>query len=177
MSAPGAGAALLAGGSGAYMVLIAIEGVGSHLGRIVLFVPGFVAIAVIACVAGAIMHPSIRRVGLLALGAAGFGALGLLWIWINLFVPLPGLLLLIAAGLAAAALAAALGTSRDRLTASLSATLGVCVALVILGLGLSISIAPNCGSAGNRFHIDKWSQPAATVYVCGDGRLSFEFFC
>lgn len=64
---------------------------------------------------------------------------------------------------------------RNRLAGSLSAAIGLCFALLILGVGLSISIAPVCGSAGNSIHIDKWSRPAATVYVCGDGRLSFEF--
>jgi hypothetical protein len=155
--------------------MFAIQGVGNHLGRIVVFVCGFMVIALIACVAGTTMRQSIKSVGLFALAAASFSALGSLWIWINLFVRLPGLLLLIAAGLAAAALAGAFASSRNRLAASLSATLGICVALVIIGLGLTISIAPGCGSAGNLFHIDKWSRPAATVYVCGDGRLSFEF--
>jgi hypothetical protein len=162
----------VATGSGAYTIVI---GVGSHLGRILFVVSGFVVIAVIACASGAIVRGSVRRVVLLALAAGGFGALGSLWIWINLFIPLPGLLLLIAAGLAAAALVGAITDTRNQLAAALYATLGVCVALVILVAGLTISVAPECGAAGPSFHIDKWSRPAATVYVCGDGRLAFEF--
>jgi hypothetical protein len=175
VSAAGAVAALAGAGTGAYIMLIAIQGVGNHLGRIVLFVPSFVAIAVIASAAGAIVRGSTRRVALLALAVGGFGALGSLWIWINLFIPLPGLLLLLAAGLAAAALVGAIRNTRNQLAAFLSVALGVGAAFVILVAGLTISVAPGCGSAGSSFHIDKWSRPAATVYVCGDGRLNFEF--
>ena len=172
VSAAGTIAALVAAGSGAYIMVI---GVGSHLGRILFVLPGLVVIAVIACASGAMMRGSVTRVVLLALAAAGFGALGSLWISINLFIPLPGLLLLIAAGLAAAALVGAITDTRNRFAASISAALGVCVALVILVAGLSLSVASGCGSAGSSFHIDKWSQPAATVYACSDGRLAFEF--
>jgi hypothetical protein len=57
----------------------------------------------------------------------------------------------------------------NQLAASLSVALGVGAAFVILAAGLTISVAHGCGSAGSSFHIDKWSRPAATVYVCGDG--------
>lgn len=175
ISVAGTVAAFVAAATGVYIMLIASQGVGNHLGRIFFFVPGFIAMSVIACTAGAIVHGSIRRITLLALAAAGFGALGFLWLWINLLIPQPGFLLLLAAGLATVALGDALLKTRSWLGASLASAMGVCVALLILGVGLSISVAPACGSAGSSFHIDKWSRPAATVYVCSDGRLSFEF--
>lgn len=169
-------AALLALAASSYMLLVLGQGVAHLLGRISIFVPSFVALLAIACAAGALTRGVIQRAALLAMAAAGLGALGFLWIWINLFTLETGALLLSAAGLATVAMAAAVFRARRRLPASLSAAVGGCIALLILGLGLSISIAPGCGSTGSSFHIDKWSPPAATVSVCGDGRLSFEFF-
>jgi hypothetical protein len=169
-------AALLAIAASANMLLIVGQGVGHHLGRIFIFVPSFVALLAIACAAGAVTRGVRMRAALLAMAAGGLGALGILWIWINLFTLETGALLLIAAGLATVAMAGAVVSARRRLLASLSAAIGGCIALLILGLGLSISIVPACGSAGSSFHIDKWSPPAATVSVCGDGRLSFDFF-
>ena len=177
-SVSGAGtlAALLAAAASLYMLLIVGQGVGHLLGRISIFVPSFVAILALACAAGALAPGVIQRAALLAMAAAGLGALGLVWIWINLFTLETGVLLLSAAGLATVAMAGAIVRTSRRLPASLSAAIGACVALLILGLGLSVSIATSCGSAGSSFHIDKWSPPAATVSACGDGRLSFEFF-
>jgi hypothetical protein len=169
-------AALLAAAASSYMLLIVGQGVGHLLGRISIFVPSFVFLLAIACAAGTLTRGAIQRAALLAVAAAGLGALGFLWIWINLFTLETGVLLLVAAGLATVAMAGALRSARRRLPASLFAAIGGSIALVILGLGLTISIAPACGSAGSSFHIDKWSPPAATVSVCGDGRLNIEFF-
>jgi len=83
-----------------YILLVLGQGVGHHLGRIFIFVPGFVAILAIACAAGALTRRLIQRAALLGMSAAGFGTLGALWIWIRLFTLETGVLLLIAAGLA-----------------------------------------------------------------------------
>jgi hypothetical protein len=176
VSVPGMIAALVAAAAGSYILLVIGQGVGSHLGRIFIFVPGFVAVLAIACAAAAMTRGLIQRAALLGMAAAGLGALGVLWIWINLFTLETAVLLLVAAGLATVAMAGAVARTPRRLPPSLSAAIGGCLALLILGLVLSISIAPACGSAGSSFHIDKWSPPAATVSVCGDGRLSVEFF-
>jgi predicted acyltransferase len=176
VSVPGAIAALVAAAAGGYILLVIGQGVGHHLGRIFIFVPGFVAILAIACAAGAMTRRPARRAALLGMAAAGLGTLGALWIWINLFTLETGVLLLIAAGLATVAMAGAVMRNRRRLLASVSAAIGACLALLILGVGLSISIAPNCGGAGSSFHIDSWHQPWSAAYACGDGRLSFEFW-
>jgi hypothetical protein len=176
VSVPGTIAALVAAAAGCYILLVIGQGVGHHLGRIFIFVPGFVAILAIACAAGATTRGLAKRAALLGMAAAGLGTLGALWIWINLFTLETGVLLLIAAGLATVAMAGAVMRNRRRLPASVSAAIGACLALVILGVGLSISIAPTCGAAGSSFHIDSWHQPWSAAYACGDGRLSFEFW-
>jgi hypothetical protein len=169
-------AALLAAAASAYILLVIGQGVGHHLGRIFVFVPGFVAILAVACAAGVMTRGLALRASLLGMAAAGLWALGVLWIWINFFTLETGVLLLVAAGLAAVAMAGAVVRSRRRLPASVSAAIGACLALLILGVGLSVSIAPTCGAAGSFFHIDSWHQPWSAVYACGDGRLSFEFW-
>ena len=176
VSVPGTIAAVVAAATVSYILLVLGQGVGHHLGRIFIFVPGFVAILTIACAAGALTRRLIQRAALLGMSAAGFGTLGALWIWIRLFTLETGVLLLIAAGLATVAMAGAVMTNRRRLPASLSAAIGACLALLILGVGLSISIAPTCGAAGSSFHIDSWHQPWSAAYACGDGRLSFDFW-
>ncbi len=176
VSVPGTLAALMAAAAGSYILLVIGQGVGHHLGRIFIFVPGFVAILAIGCAAGALTRRPIQRAALLGMAAAGLGTLGALWIWINLFTYETGVLLLIAAGLATVAMAGAVMTNGRRLPASLSAAMGACIALLILGVGLSVSIAPTCGVAGSSFHIDSWHQPWSAAYACGDGRLSFEFW-
>ena len=150
VSVPGTMAALVAVAETAE-ILAQIGDVGHHLGRIFVFVPGFVAILAVACAAGAMARGLTLRAALLGLAAAGLGSLGVLWIWINLFTLETGVLLLVAAGLAAIALAAAVMRNGRRLPASLSAAVGACFALLILGVGLSISIAPTCGAAGRFF--------------------------
>jgi predicted acyltransferase len=172
----GAIAALIAAAVAFYFLLVIGQGVASHLGRIFIFVPCYVAILAIACTAGALTHRPIQRAALLGMAAAGLGTMGALWIWIRLFRIKSGLLLLIAAGLAIVAVAGAVVTNGRRLPASLSAAMGACIALLILGVGLGISIAPTCGAAGSSFHIDSWHQPWAAAYACGDGRLSFDFW-
>jgi hypothetical protein len=176
VSVPGTMAALVAVAAGCYILLVIGQGVGHHLGRIFIFVLGFVAILAVAGAAGAMARGLTLRAALLGLAAAGLGSLGVLWIWINLFTLETALLLLVAAGLATVALAAAVMRNARRLPASLSAAVGACLALLILGVGLSISIAPTCGAAGSSFHIDSWHQPWSAAYACGDGRLSFEFW-
>jgi hypothetical protein len=169
-------AAVLAAAAAAYILLLIGPGLGHHLGRIFIFVSGFVAFLAIACAAGAVTRGLIQRAALLGMAAAGLGTLGALWIWIRLFTPQEGVLLLGAAGLAIVAVTGAAITNRRRLPALLSATIGACLALVILGAGLSISIAPSCGAAGSSFHIDSWHQPWSAAYACSDGRLSFDFY-
>jgi hypothetical protein len=169
-------AALLAAAAASYILFVIGQGVGHHLGRIFIFVPGFVAVLAVACGAAAFTPRLIHRAALLGIAAAGLGMLGVLWIWINLFTIETAFLLLIAAGLATLATAGAVVTSDRRLPASLSAAVGACIALLVLGAGLSISIAPTCGAAGSSFHIDSWHQPWSAAYACGDGRLSFEFW-
>ena len=175
-SVPGTLGALVAAATASYILLVIGQGVGHHLGRIFIFVPGFVAILAIACAAGALTRGLIQRAALLGMATAGLGTLGALWIWINLFTLETGLLLLIAAGLATVAMAGAVMSNRRRLPASLSAAIGACLALLILGVGLSVSISPTCGMAGSSFHIDSWHQPWSAAYACSDGRLSFEFW-
>jgi hypothetical protein len=169
-------AAVLAAAAASYILLVIGQGVGHHLGRIFIFVPGFVAIQAIACAAAALTPRLIHRTALLGMAAAGLGMLGALWIWINLFTIETAVLLLSAAGLAIVALAGAVVRSGRRFAASLSAAIGGCIALLILAVGLSISIAPTCGAAGSTFHIDSWHQPWSAAYACHDGRLSFEFW-
>lgn len=176
VSVPGTIAALVAVAACSYILLVIGQGVGHHLGRIFIFVPGFVAILAVACAAGAMTRGLTQRAAFLGLAAAGLGGLGVLWIWINLFTVETGVLLLVAAGLATVAMAGAVMRNRRRLPPSLSAAVGACLALLILGVGLSVSIAPTCGAAGNSFHIDSWHQPWSAAYACGDGRLSFEFW-
>ena len=176
ISAPGTIAALVGAAAGSYILLAIGLGVGHHLGRIFVFVPGFVALLAIACGAGAMTRGLTQRAALFGMAAAGFGVLGVAWVWINFFALATGGLLLIAAALATLALASAVMRNRRRLPASLSAAIGACLALLILGVGLSISIAPTCGAAGSSFHIDSWHQPWSAAYACGDGRLSFEFW-
>lgn len=166
----------MAAATGFYILFVTGQGVGRHLGRIFIFVPGFIAILAIACAAGALTRGLIQRAALLGMAAAGLGTLGALWIWIRLFTLETGFLLLIDAGLATVAMAGPVVRNRRRLPASLSAAIGACLALLILGVGLSISIAPTCGAAGSSFHIDSWHQPWSAAYACGDGRLSFEFW-
>jgi hypothetical protein len=169
-------AALVAVAAGSYILLVIGQGVGHHLGRIFIFVPGFVAILAVACAVGAMTGGLAQRGALLGMAAAGLGTLGVLWIWINLFTVETGVLLLVAAVLATVAMAGAVMRNRHRLLASVSAAIGACLALLILGVGLSISIAPSCGAAGSSFHIDSWHQPWSAAYACSDGRLSFEFW-
>ena len=176
ISPPGTVAALLAGTAGSYFLLVVGQGVGQHLGRIIMFIPGFVAILAIACAAGAFTNRLVQRAMLLGMAAAGLGTLGALWIWIRLFTLETALLLLIAAALATLSMAGAVMRNDRRLPAFLSAALGAGLALLVLGVGLSISIAPTCGSAGSSFHIDSWHQPWSTANACADGRLSFEFW-
>ena len=176
VSVPGAIAALTAAVAAGYIEFVLGQGVGHLLGRIFIFVPGFVGVLAIACATAALTRSLNRRAALLGMAAAGLGTLGALWIWIRLFTNEAGLLLLIAAGLATVALAAAVVASSRRRRTTLSAVLGACIALAILGAGLSISIAPTCGPAGSSFHIDSWHQPWSAAYACGDGRLSFEFW-
>lgn len=175
-SAPGALAGLLAATVASYILLVIGPRFGYHLGRVAIFVPSFVVILAIACAAGAWTHRLIQRAVLLGLAAAGLGTLGALWIWIRLFTIETGVLLVIAAGMATMALVGAILTNGRRLPASLSAAIGACIALLILGMGLTFSIAPACGAAGRSFHIDSWHQPWSAADVCGDGRLSFEFW-
>ncbi len=169
VSVPGAIAALIAAAAGSYILLVIGQGVGHYLGRIFIFVPGFVAILAIAGAAGAVTRGLTRRAALLGMAAGGLGTLGALWIWINLFTLETAVLLLGAAGLAMVAMADAVSRNRRRLPALLSAAIGACLALVILGVGLSISIAPSCGAAGSSFHIDSWHQPWSAAYTCSDG--------
>ena len=173
---PGMVGALLAIAASVYMVLIVGQGLGHFLGRIFVVVPSFVAILAFACAAGALTRGLIQRVALLGMAAAGLGALGVVWIWINLFTLETAVLLLIAAALATFALVGSVMGDRRRLPASLAAATGACLALLILGVGLGISIAPTCGAAGGSVHIDNWHQPWSAAYACGDGRLSFEFW-
>ena len=174
---PGAVAALLVAAADSYILFVIGQGAASHnLGRIFVFVAGFVAILAIACGAGALTGKPIQRAALFGVAAAGLGALGALWLWIRLFTPETGVLLLIAAVLASVAMVGAIVRNRRRLPAAISATIGACLALLILGLGLSLSIAPACGAAGSSFHVDSWHQPWSAAYACGDGRLSFEFW-
>ena len=176
ISVPGTVAALLAATAGSYFLLVIGQGVNHHLGRIIIFVPAFVAILAIACAAGAFTNRLVQRAALLGMAAAGLGTLGALWIWIRLFTLETGVLLLIAAALATLAMAGAVMRNDRRLPASLSAAIGAALALLILGVGLGISTAPTCGSAGSSFHIDSWHQPWSTANACADGRLSFEFW-
>jgi hypothetical protein len=166
----------MAAATSLYILLVIGQGVGHHLGRIIVFLPGFVAILAIGCAVGAFMSGLIQRAALLGMAAAGLATLGGLWIWIRFFTVETGVLLLVAAGLATVGMAGAVLRSRRRLPASLSGALGACLALLILGVGLSISIAPACGAAGSSFHIDSWHQPWSAVYACADGRLSFQFW-
>jgi hypothetical protein len=175
ISVPGTIAAIMAAAAGLYILVIG-QGLGPHLGRIFIFVPGFIAILAIAGAAGALARGLIQRAALLGMAAAGLGTLGALWIWIRLFTLETGVLLLGAAGLATVAMVGAVMRDRRRLPASLSAAIGACLALLILGVGLSISIAPACGAAGSSFHIDSWHEPWSAAYACSDGRLSFEFW-
>jgi hypothetical protein len=169
-------AGLLAIAASVYMVLIVGQGLGHFLGRIFVVVPSFVAILACACAAGALTRGLIQRAALLSMGAAGLGALGVVWIWINLFTLETAAVLLIAAASATFAVVASVMANCRRLPASLAAAMGACLALLILGVGLGISIAPTCGAAGGGVHIDSWHQPFSAVYACGDGRLSFEFW-
>ncbi len=176
ISVPGMVAALLAVAASSYILIVIGQGVGHQLGRIFVFIPGFVAILAVACAAGSMRRGLADGAALLGMAVAGLGTLGVLWIWINLFTIETGVLLLVAAGLATVALAGAVMRNRRRLPASVSAAIGAGLALLILGLGLAISIAPTCGAAGSSFHIDSWHQPWSAAYACGDGRLSFEFW-
>ena len=176
ISVPGTIAGLIAAGAAYYILLVIGQGVGHRLGRIFVFAPGFLLVLAIVSVGGALTQRLIQRAALLGMAAGGLAILGALWIWINLFTLETGVLLLMAGGLATAAMVGAIARSRRRLPASVSAALGACIALVILGVGLSISIAPSCGAAGTSFHIDSWHQPWSAGYVCGDGRLSFDFW-
>lgn len=176
VSVPGIMAALLAVAASSYILLVIGLGVNHHLGRISLFLPGFVAILAVACTAGAMTRGLAQRAALLGMAAAGLGTLGVLWIWIRLFTIETGVLLLVAAVLAAVAMVGAVIRNQRRLPASLAAAIGAGIALLILGVGLSISIAPTCGAATSSFHIDSWHQPWSAAYACGDGRLSFEFW-
>jgi hypothetical protein len=173
---PGMVAALLTLATSVYMVLLVGWGLGHLLGRIFIVVPSFVAILAIACASGALSRGVMQRAALLAMAGAGLGALGFLWIWIELFTLETAALLLIAAALATVAMVASVMANRRRLPASLSAAMGACLALLVLGVGLGISIAPTCGAAGSSFHIDSWHQPWSAAYACSDGRLSFEFW-
>jgi hypothetical protein len=176
VAAPGIVAALMAAAAGSYILFVIGQGVGHRLGRIFIFVSGFVVILAIVCATGALTRRPIQRAALLGLAAAGLGSLGALWIWINLFTFETAALLLIAAALALAALAGAITTDGRRLPASISAAVGACIALAILAVGLGVSIAPTCGAAGSSFHIDSWHQPWSAAYACGDGRVSFTFW-
>jgi hypothetical protein len=176
VSAPGIVAGLMAAAAGSYILFVIGQGVGHRLGRVFIFVSGFVVILAITCAAGALTRRPIQRAALLGMAAAGLGTLGALWIWIRLFTFETAALLLIAAALAVAALAGVITTNGRRLPASISAAVGACFALVILVVGLGVSIAPTCGAAGSSFHIDSWHQPWSAAYACGDGRLSFEFW-
>ena len=176
VSVPGTIAALVAAAACSYILLVIGQGVGHRLGRIFIFVPGFVAILAIASAAGAMTRGLTRRAALWAWQLLVWGPLGVLWIWINLFTLETAVLLLIAAALATLAMAGAVTRNRRRLSASLSAATGASLALLILGVGLSLSITPTCGAAGSSFHIDSWHQPWSAAYACGDGRLSFEFW-
>jgi hypothetical protein len=176
VSAPGALAALLGVTADAYILLVLGPGVGYRLGRIFVFVSGFVAILAIACAAGALTGKPSQRAALLAMASVGLGALGALWLWIRLFTFETAALLLVAGALAMVATASAITMKGRPLPRSVSAGVGACIALVILGAGLIGSIAPACGPAGSSFHIDSWHQPWSAAYACGDGRLSFEFW-
>jgi hypothetical protein len=176
VSVPGAIAALLAAAAGLYILVVIGQGVGHHLGRIFIFIPGFVAILAIASAAGAMTRGLTQRAAFLGMAAAGLGTIGVLWIWISLFTLETAVLLLIAAALATLAMAGAVMRNRRRLSASLSAAAGAGLAVLVLGVGLSLSITPTCGAAGSSFHIDSWHQPWSAAYACGDGRLSFEFW-
>src|SRR6202035_4534603 len=140
VSVPGTIAALVAAAAGSYILLVIGQGVGQHLGRIFIFVPGFVAILAIASAAGAMTRGLTRRAALLGMSAAGLGTLGVLWIWINLFTLETAVLLLIAAALATLATAGAVIGKWRRLSASLSAAAGAGLAVLVLGVGLSLSI-------------------------------------
>ena len=175
ISVPGTIATLIAAAAGLYLLVIG-QGLGPHLGRIFIFVPGFIALLAFVCAAGALARGLIQRAALFGMAAAGLGSLGALWIWIRFFTLETGVLLLCAAALATVAMAGVVMRDRRRLPTSLSAAIGACLALLILGAGLSISIAPACGAAGSSFHIDSWHQPWSAAYACGDGRLSFEFW-
>jgi hypothetical protein len=148
-------AALMAAAASSYILLVIGLGVNHHLGRISVFLPGFVAILAVACAAGAMTRGLAQLAALLGMAAAGLGTLGMLWIWIRF---------------------GAVVRNQRRLPGSVSAAIGAGIALLILGVGLSISIAPTCGAAGSSFHIDSWHQPWSAAYACGDGRLSFEFW-
>jgi hypothetical protein len=176
VSVPGMMAALMAVAAGSYILLVIGHGVNHHLGRISIFLPGFVAILAVAGAAGAMTRGLAQRAALLGMAAAGLGTLGVLWIWIRLFTLETGVLLLVAAVLAAVAMVGAIIRNQRQLPGYVSAAIGAGIALLILGVGLSISIAPTCGAAGSSFHIDSWHQPWSAAYACRDGRLSFEFW-
>ena len=72
ISVPGTVAALLAATAGSYFLLVVGQGVGHHLGRIFIFVPGFVAIMAFACAAGAFTNRLIRRAALADRGARAY---------------------------------------------------------------------------------------------------------
>src|SRR5256885_11187259 len=114
VSVPGALAALVAAAADLYILLVIGQGVGHHLGRIFIFIPGFVAILAIASAAGAMTRGLTQRAALLGMAAAGLGTLGVLWIWINLFTLETAGLHLIAAALATIAMAAAVVRSHPR---------------------------------------------------------------
>src|SRR2546423_247538 len=119
ISLPGMAATLLAAGVGSYFLLVIGRGVSHHLGRIIVFIPGFIVILALACAAGALTGRMIRRAALLGMAAAGLGTLGALWIWIRLFTAEVGFLLLLAAALATVAVVSAVMRS-DRRSATLT---------------------------------------------------------
>src|SRR4030081_392344 len=106
ISAPGTIAALVGAAAGSYILLAIGLGVGHHLGRIFVFVPGFVALLAIACGAGAMTRGLTQRAALFGMAAAGFGVLGVAWVWINFFALERGILHVIATVIAASAFAA-----------------------------------------------------------------------
>jgi hypothetical protein len=169
-------AGLTLAAAGSYLLIVSSSSASRHMGRISIFLPGFIGLLTLACVVGAFARRPDLRGALLAMTAVGSGFLGPLWIWIELFVPATGALLVIAAVVAGLAATGAVMTRPRRLLPSLSALIGAGAAALILALGLAISIAPACGAAGSVFHIDSWHQPWSAAYVCGDGRLSFEFW-
>jgi hypothetical protein len=110
--------------AGSYILLVIGHGVNRHLGRISIFLPGFVAILAVACAAGAMTRGLAQRAALLGMAAAGLGTLGVFWIWIELFTLETGVLLLVAAVLATVAMVGAVIRNHRRLPGSVSAATG-----------------------------------------------------